>query len=253
MFKVIPVPETSNTAAAILATELKKPFSNAFVKNRYVYRTFILPGQTARQKSVRRKLSPIVSEFKGKVVCIVDDSIVRGNTSREIVKLAKEAGASRVVLCSFSPEVTHPHVHGIDLADPAELVAHGRTREEIRRLIQSDELVFQSLDDLKDACTEAAGGDSDVTDFEVGVFCGKYKTEVPGDYFERRSNRLQESKKRKNAFTEDEENETGARKMVVVANSGPMNVAGPRKAADKGLKSPEHQEDVSIYNYANKA
>ncbi len=100
------------------------------------------------------------------------------------------------------------------------------------------------MDDLKDACTEAAGGENDVKDFEIGVFCGKYKTEIPDGYLERLSHRLQEGSKRKNAFTEDEENAAGARKMMLVANSGPVNVADTRKVADKETRNPEHQEDV---------
>ncbi|TDZ15966.1 Amidophosphoribosyltransferase [Colletotrichum orbiculare MAFF 240422] len=181
---VIPVPETSNTAAAILAESLNRPFSNAFVKNRYVYRTFILPGQKARKKGVRRKLSPIADEFAGRAVCLVDDSIVRGTTSREIVQMAREAGATRVLFVSCSPEVTHPHVHGIDLADPTELIAHGKTADEVATLIGADKVIYQDLSDLKDACIEAAGDKAtEITDFEVGVFCGKYKTVVPSGYF----------------------------------------------------------------------
>ncbi|TLD23290.1 hypothetical protein PspLS_07467 [Pyricularia sp. CBS 133598] len=229
---IIPVPETSNTSAAVLATELNKPFSNAFVKNRYVYRTFILPGQQARQKSVRRKLSPVASEFNGKVVCLVDDSIVRGTTSREIVQMAREAGATKVLFVSCSPEVTHPHVHGIDLADPAELIAHGKTREEVATLIDADEVVYQSLEDLKAACFDAAGPNNDVNDFEVGVFCGKYKTEVPEGYFEHLS-RVQGAKKK-------------AKAVANVASSGPTN------DSRNGLMSPEHREDISLHNFATK-
>ncbi|KAF7555137.1 hypothetical protein G7Z17_g2337 [Cylindrodendrum hubeiense] len=115
---VIPVPETSNIAAATLAEKLGRPYVTALIKNRYVHRTFILPNQALRQKSVRRKLSPIESEFKGKNLIIVDDSVVRGTTSRQIVQMAREAGAARVVFVSCSPECIHPHIYGIDLADP---------------------------------------------------------------------------------------------------------------------------------------
>ncbi|KPM35799.1 Amidophosphoribosyltransferase [Neonectria ditissima] len=185
---VIPVPETSNTAAATLATRLGVEFSSAFVKNRYVFRTFILPGQDARKKGIRRKLSPIESEFKGKRVCIVDDSIVRGNTSREIVQMAREAGAIHVIVVSCSPAIRNPHIYGIDLADPTELVAYQRTTEEIAKHIGADTVIFQDLSDLTAACVEAAEGKSEIHDFEVGVFSGKYSTEVPEGYFEHLSN-----------------------------------------------------------------
>ncbi|KAM0334314.1 hypothetical protein ACHAQA_001337 [Verticillium albo-atrum] len=226
---------------------LQKPLSNAFVKNRYIYRTFIVPGQKARQKSVRRKLSPIAVEFKDKVVCLVDDSIVRGTTSREIVQMVKECEAKRIILVSCSPEITHPHVHGIDLADPAQLLAHDRTLEEMTNLLQCDTLVFQTLEDLKTACVEAGDGKSQVRDFEVGVFCGKYKSPVPADYFER-SRRLHGNKKRKSSGMAGEERDAGA---FVVASSGPMNVSVPRELPyDNSTQGFEHQEDISIHNLA---
>lgn len=236
---VIPIPETSNTAAATLAEALSKPFSNGFVKNRYVYRTFILPGQKARQKSVRRKLSPIASEFKDKVVCLVDDSIVRGTTSREIVQMVKECEAKRIVLVSCSPEITHPHVHGIDLADPAQLLAHGRSLQDMTDLIQCDALVFQTLEDLKAACMEAVDSTSKVTDFEVGVFCGNYRTPVPDKYFERLN--ILHSTGKNPAAGSVTTNGDGA---FLVASSGPVN--GVRnQEADEGS---EYREDISLYN-----
>ncbi|RCI12081.1 hypothetical protein L249_0088 [Ophiocordyceps polyrhachis-furcata BCC 54312] len=242
---VIPVPEastqTSNTAAAVLASYLNKPFSNAFVKNRYVYRTFILPGQTTRQKSVRRKLSPIHSEFRGKSVCLVDDSIVRGTTSREIVQMARDAGAVRVLFASCSPGVTHPHVYGIDLADPAELIAHKKTRHEIATHIDADDVIYQDLEDLQAACVEAADGQSDVKDFEVGVFCGEYKTEVPEGYFEHLSRLRERGKKRKNG----ELDEASTKKPSLVASSGPVNVASKNNGEVK------HRGDISLHNFAD--
>ncbi|PNY28124.1 Amidophosphoribosyltransferase [Tolypocladium capitatum] len=240
---VIPVPETSNTAAATLAKYLDKPYSNAFVKNRYVYRTFILPGQDARKKGVRRKLSPIESEFKGKNVCIVDDSIVRGTTSREIVQMAREAGAVRVYVVSCSPAITNPHIYGIDLADPAELVAFGRTSQEIAEHIAADAVVYQDISDLQAACIEAAEGESKVQDFEGGVFSGKYSTEVPDGYFEHLS-KLRGKKKK------------GADAMLI-ANGEPVNVANGQQTAPEGdavrngFTSPEYREDINIYNLAS--
>ncbi|KAM4055369.1 glutamine amidotransferase domain-containing protein [Hirsutella rhossiliensis] len=233
---VIPVPETSNTAAATLAKYLDKPYSNAFVKNRYVYRTFILPGQDARKKGVRRKLSPIESEFKGKNVCIVDDSIVRGTTSREIVQMAREAGAVRVYVVSCSPAIANPHIYGIDLADPAELVAFGRTSQEIAEHIAADAVVYQDINDLQAACIQAAEGESKVHNFEGGVFSGKYITEVPDGYFEHLS-KLR-GKKKQDA---DE---------MLVASGGPVNVATGQQTASEGdavgsgLTSPEYREDI---------
>ncbi|RDA89779.1 hypothetical protein CP533_4688 [Ophiocordyceps camponoti-saundersi (nom. inval.)] len=235
--------KTSNTAAAVLASYLNKPFSNAFVKNRYVYRTFILPGQTTRQKSVRRKLSPIHSEFRGKSVCLVDDSIVRGTTSREIVQMARDAGAVRVLFASCSPGVTHPHVYGIDLADPAELIAHKKTRHEIAAHIDADDVIYQDLEDLQAACVEAAEGQSDVKDFEVGVFCGEYKTEVPEGYFEHLSRLRERGKKRKNG----ELDEAGQKKPSLVASCGPVCVASEERKNGEV----KHRGDISLHNFAD--
>ncbi|KAL2675644.1 hypothetical protein Neosp_011834 [[Neocosmospora] mangrovei] len=202
------------------------------------------PGQKARQQGIRRKLSPIASEFKDKVVLLVDDSIVRGNTSREIVLMSREAGAKKVILASCSPEITHPHVYGIDLADPAQLVAHNRTVKEIAKEIGADELIYQSLDDLKAACLDAIDGETQIKDFEVGVFCGKYQTDVPESYFEHLSEIRAKGKKRKNA----EEDGSDAKKLTLVSNSGPVNV---RKVQEEEEDKPViDQDDISLHNSA---
>ncbi|KAF1738453.1 Amidophosphoribosyltransferase [Beauveria bassiana] len=225
--------------ASVLASCLNKPLSNAFVKNRYTFRTFIMPGQKARQQGIRRKLSPIQVEFRDKVVLLVDDSIVRGNTSREIVLMSREAGAKKVILASCSPEITHPHVYGIDLADPGQLVAHGKTRQQIAKEIGADELIYQSLDDLKDACLEAIEGETQIKDFEVGVFSGKYQTDVPESYFQHLSElRASKGQKRKPA----DEAGPDSKKLTVIANGGPTNVPSSEATEREPMTS---QEDIS--------
>jgi amidophosphoribosyltransferase len=170
---VIPIPETSRTAALPLAYELDVKFREGFTKNRYIGRTFIMPGQQQRRKSVRQKLNAIDLEFQGKTVLLVDDSIVRGTTSQQIVEMAREAGAKKVYLASAAPPVRYPNVYGIDMPAPEEFVAHGRTEEEICQQIGADRLFYQRLDDLI-AC--AKDGNPEIEAFECSVFDGHYVT-----------------------------------------------------------------------------
>ncbi|KAK6001046.1 hypothetical protein QM012_003129 [Aureobasidium pullulans] len=179
---VIPIPETSLISAYAVSKHLKIPYCQGFVKNRYIFRTFIMPNQKARQKGVRAKLNAIPIEFHNKNVLLVDDSIVRGTTSREIVLMAKEAGAKQVFFASCAPPITYAHIYGIDLASSSELIAHHSSSQDIARKIGADAVVYQSLKDLEEACAEASPRPNQK--FEVGVFCGTYVTPVNSDYFE---------------------------------------------------------------------
>ncbi|KAI6942261.1 Amidophosphoribosyltransferase, partial [Hortaea werneckii] len=181
---VIPIPETSLVSAYAVSKHLKKPYCQGFVKNRYIFRTFIMPNQSARQRGVRAKLNAIPVEFKDKNVLLVDDSIVRGTTSREIVMMAKEAGAKNVYFSSCAPPITNAHIYGIDLASPSELIAHHRSQEDIAQHIGADGVIYQSLPDLTSACAQDSPRDPASQKFEVGVFCGKYITPVSDEYFE---------------------------------------------------------------------
>ena len=156
---VIPVPDTSRTSALPLAHRLGVKYREGFIKNRYIGRTFIMPGQTLREKSVRRKLNAIDLEFRNKNVLIVDDSIVRGTTSRQIIDMAREAGAKKVYFASASPPVRYPNVYGIDMPAASELIAHGRSEKEVEQLIGADWLIYQTLDDLERADTVKVGRD----------------------------------------------------------------------------------------------
>nr|BAL52867.1 amidophosphoribosyltransferase [uncultured Gammaproteobacteria bacterium] len=180
---VIPIPDTSRTAAMELANRLKVKYREGFIKNRYIGRTFIMPGQTLRQRSVRRKLNPIDLEFKGKNVLLVDDSIVRGTTSRQIIQMAREAGAKKVYFASASPPVRYPYVYGIDMPAADELIAHGRSEAEVEALLGADWLIYQDLEDL----VEAVGrGNPKLKRFETSCFSGQYVTgDITPEYLER--------------------------------------------------------------------
>ncbi len=170
---VIPIPESSRPSAAQLAQLLGLPYREGFVKNRYVGRTFIMPGQSVRKKSVRQKLNVIASEFKGRNVLLVDDSIVRGTTSREIVQMARDAGARKVYMASAAPPVRYPNVYGIDMPTSDELVAHNRTVEQIRQLIGCDALIYQDVDGMKKAIGSL---NPEINGFDASCFDGIYVT-----------------------------------------------------------------------------
>jgi amidophosphoribosyltransferase len=170
---VIPIPDTSRTAALQLANVLGVKYREGFIKNRYIGRTFIMPGQTLRKRSVRQKLNAIDLEFKGKNVLLVDDSIVRGTTSQQIIQMARDAGAHKVYFASAAPPVRHPNVYGIDMPAASELVAYGKTDEQVGREIGADKLIYQDLPDLISAVRQ---GNRKLAGFEDSVFTGKYVT-----------------------------------------------------------------------------
>ena len=180
---VIPIPETSMDIALQIANTLDLPYRQGFVKNRYIGRTFIMPGQTMRKKSVRRKLNAISSEFKGKNVLLVDDSIVRGTTSGQIIEMARESGAKKVYFASAAPEIRFPNVYGIDMPSANELIAYGREIDQISDLIQADGLIFQDIQDLVEAVQHE---NQHIKRFETSVFDGNYITgDVDQSYLER--------------------------------------------------------------------
>jgi amidophosphoribosyltransferase len=176
---VIPVPDSGRTAAIELAMRLGVKYREGFVKNRYIGRTFIMPGQQIRKKSVRQKLNAIGLEFRGQNVLLVDDSIVRGTTSREIVQMARDAGARKVYFASAAPPIRYQNVYGIDMPATEDLIAHDHTDEEVCEAIGADKLVYQRLEDLIEAVRK---GNSDVDGFDCSVFDGHYVTGVTPDY-----------------------------------------------------------------------
>lgn len=168
---VMPIPDSARPAAMQVARRLGLEYREGFYKNRYVGRTFIMPGQKTRKKSVRQKLNAMPREFAGKSILIVDDSIVRGTTSREIVEMARQAGAARVTFASAAPPVRYPHVYGINMPTRSELVAHGRTIPQVNEALGADYLVYQEVEDMKNAIL---AGQSEVTDLDMSCFDGRY-------------------------------------------------------------------------------
>ena len=177
---VIPIPESSTTSANEVAKKLGLPYREGFVKNRYIGRTFIMPKQEMRRKSVKRKLNPITMEFEGKNVLLVDDSIVRGTTSKQIVEMAREAGAKKVFFASAAPPIRFQNVYGIDMAATSELIAHQKDEDQIAEYIGADWLVYQNLEDLIRSAKE---GNKEIENFETSIFDGEYlDDQVSSDY-----------------------------------------------------------------------
>jgi len=205
---VIPIPESSRHSAMELAVRLGVKLREGFVKNRYIGRTFIMPGQEQRKKSVKQKLNPIPLEFEGRNILLVDDSIVRGTTSAQIVDMARQAGANKVYFASVSPPVRYPNVYGIDLAAKTEMIAHERTVKEIEREIGADWLIYQDLDDLKRAVIPTDQPD-DSRQYDCSVFTGNYVTgDIDDDYLESLSTGRRETSVQDNQLVQfNDENE----------------------------------------------
>ncbi|WP_217178649.1 amidophosphoribosyltransferase [Streptomyces sp. AC495_CC817] len=176
---VMPIPDSSRPAAMEVARKLGIEYREGFYKNRYVGRTFIMPGQAVRKKSVRQKLNAMSTEFQGKNVLLIDDSIVRGTTSKQIIQMARDAGATSVTFASAAPPVRHPHVYGINMPSRHELIAHGRTIPQIAEELGCDHLVYQEVDDLRAAITEG----SSVSDLDMSCFDGRYVTGTVTDEY----------------------------------------------------------------------
>ena len=200
---VIPIPDTSRPCAQQVAKNLKVDFREGFIKNRYIGRTFIMPGQELRKKSVRQKLNPIKFEFKGKNVLLIDDSIVRGTTSKEIVQMARDAGANKVYFASAAPPVKFANVYGIDMPTLNELIAHDRNDDEISKEIGADGLIYQSIDDLKTNITQE---NSMLKNFDCSCFDGEYVTgDIDDIYLNKIESRRAENSPNENSLNSSEQ------------------------------------------------
>jgi len=184
---VIPIPDTARTCALQTAYSLNRPFREGFIKNRYIARTFIMPGQETRKKSVRLKLNTIKSEFAGKNVLLVDDSIVRGTTGKEIVQMARDAGARNVFFCSAAPPIRYPNIYGVDIPTQTELIAFERTEKEIAEKLGCDWVLYQDLKDLEDAVRDESPPENKLTEFDTSCFSGTYVTgeKITDPYFQK--------------------------------------------------------------------
>jgi amidophosphoribosyltransferase len=226
---VIPVPDTSRVAALQCAQHLGIPYREGFVKNRYVGRTFIMPGQSERRKNVRRKLNAMPMEFADKTVLLVDDSIVRGTTSKEIVQMARDVGAKRVIFASCAPPIRYSNVYGIDMPSPHELVAYGRTTEEVAEHIGADLVIYQTLPDLVESCRQF---NPEIKEFDCSVFTGEYVTGGVDERYLEHIQRLRNdnAKAKKNGQKHDAEHEA----------TNPVSCSGPMNGADSLIGLPNH-------------
>ena len=202
---VIPIPDSGRTAALELSEQLGIKYREGFIKNRYIGRTFIMPGQQVRKKSIRHKLNPILLEFQGKNILMVDDSIVRGNTSKKIVEMARESGAKKVYFVSAAPPVKYPNVYGIDLPSRKELIAYGLNEDEVARYINADQVVYQ---DVKEVVNAGLEGNPELDGFDASVFDGKYCTgNITEAYLKKQDlMRNDSSKKKRESALEGEDN-----------------------------------------------
>jgi amidophosphoribosyltransferase len=207
---VIPIPDTSRTSALQVANRLGVRYREGFIKNRYIGRTFIMPGQQLRKKSVRQKLNAIGMEFEGRNVLLVDDSIVRGTTSEQIIQMARDAGANKVYFASAAPPVRYPNVYGIDMPAASELIAHDRTEREVEKALGCDWLIYQDLDDLIKAVQK---GNPDIREFDTSCFNGEYVTgDVDKEYLERLSHHRNDDAKA--------QREAGSGSVIGLHNTG---------------------------------
>ena len=231
---VIPIPDTSRTSALQAAYTLNRPFREGFIKNRYIARTFIMPGQATRKKSVRLKLNTIKREFAGRNVLLVDDSIVRGTTANEIVQMARDAGARKVYFCSAAPPIRFPNIYGIDIPTRQELIAYERDEAEIAKKIGCDMVVYQDLQDLEDSIRESADkGTPSIPAFDTSCFSGVYVTgeTIHDAYFNRLHDQRNDGAKEQRKRAHDGGAEGGFPKKPLGSHDGCESVSNDKRMA----------------------
>ena len=238
---VIPIPDTNRTSALQAAYTLNRPFREGFIKNRYIARTFIMPGQATRKKSVRLKLNTIKSEFAGRNVLLVDDSIVRGTTANEIVQMARDAGARKVYFCSAAPPIRFPNIYGIDIPTRQELIAYERSEDEIAEKIGCEMVVYQDLSDLEDSVRESALPDKPcpVTKFDTSCFSGIYVTgeTIEDAYFDRLHHQRNDGAKEQRKRGMDGSDDGSPSKKPAGSHDGCESVNNDKRMASTGANA----------------